>query len=249
MCKNKKTPSAQVQKNESPERNPEECYNDLKYYNITGHKWALFGWIVGIGILCIFIFAFFSGGIEWIFRIMGIWKTTGCDESYLNLSILPDFLGGMIGILVGFFLDWFIFDKFRCLVKYEAILSVLNVELNDIIDSLMQRDQLDLIVMRDILESEENSVVLYNLPHYCLFNKKNSRHIFSELRSIYNSLRQYTDAKGCDSESLIKKTIDESKEHICYFKKLTDSTYQNIDYNSAQKKILQDAYDQRRNAI
>ncbi len=56
----------------------------------------------------------------------------GEHEIFSGLNLLPDFLGGMAGILIGFILDFRFIDKIKMLHQYKSMLSPLNAEFKEI---------------------------------------------------------------------------------------------------------------------
>lgn len=59
-------------------------------------------------------------------------KDSSKRESITGLQLLPDFLGGMAGILVGFILDFWFIDRLKIIRHYEAMLNPLDREFKDI---------------------------------------------------------------------------------------------------------------------
>ena len=59
-------------------------------------------------------------------------KDSSIKESITGLQLLPDFLGGMAGILVGFILDFWFIDRLKTIRQYEAMLNPLDREFKKI---------------------------------------------------------------------------------------------------------------------
>ena len=61
------------------------------------------------------------------------WFTDTVDNNINGLSLLPDFLGGIMGVIIGFMIDGFFIDKIKYLSKYRALSIELNAELWNIL--------------------------------------------------------------------------------------------------------------------
>ena len=100
---------------------------------------------------------------------------------------LPDTLGGMIGILIGFLFEFLVFEKIRDLKKFETLYNLLDVELDDVLlDCLRNIDSSVSVnggkiyeimqpVLEDIMDSAENLV---------LFNKSRNPEILEYIRQV-----------------------------------------------------------------
>ena len=170
-----------------------------QYYSIGWHQFALVIWMVFIALLLIFGLSLFVGGLECVYReewprwgYIQTEESEGGSESsggdaqteesegesessvwLFNLDVLPDFLGGMAGILAGFILEWLVFEKIKNLSKYKTIISCLKIEFEKDLETLrdMEGNKINEIVIDDIVFSAENSVIIYNLPSYFLFRR------------------------------------------------------------------------------
>ena len=159
-----------------------------QYYSIGWHQFVLMIWMVLIAVLSIFGFSLLVGLVEHIYHgWTDVWTSEGNPESGqgcgFNLGVLPDFLGGMAGILAGFFLDWLVFKKIKNLSKYKTIISCLKIEFEKDLETLraMKGNKINEIVIDDIVLSAENSVIIYNLPSYFLFKRSNKGEEFLNL--------------------------------------------------------------------
>lgn len=193
------------------ERPPENVNKEFRYYSITAHQIVLVIWLIIISLLLIFIFSLFIGGIERLYQEWD-WMWTGEDNREsgtsrvgFNLGVLPDFLGGMVGILVGFFLEWLIFEKIKNLSKYRTIITCLKIEF-DKIEMLLKlnRKKIREVIIDDIVLSAENSVIIENLPHFFVFRRsRRGEELLSLLQEIHGEITQRN------------KAIDDKKAEEC----------------------------------
>lgn len=162
------------------------------YYDIGKHKAALWAWLI---LIALGLTVIFSLGIGWIEHAYSGWfgtveEQTESGQSGLgfNLGVLPDFFGSMAGILVGFILEWLIFEKIKNLSKYQTMISCLYIEFDKIRQTLRDSKRVPLreIILKDIVSSAENSVIIYKLPHYCfLMRSKQGKYLLDLLQEIY----------------------------------------------------------------
>lgn len=154
-----------------------------KYYNIKAHVVVLVIWLLIFAVISIVIGSFVAWGVKWAYNNLGLW--------HANLSeVLPDFLGGMLGLVCGFFLEWIVVDKIKLLCKYSAILTILETELSDIKKIVHKADctQIMPLILDDVVLSCESSVVLYNLPGYLILKYKGKGDILRLLQQIYANI-------------------------------------------------------------
>lgn len=196
-----------------------------KHYNVLAHKIVLILWLIIIMTLLIFLFSLCVGGIELLYHTKwnNLWGENS-EAGKLNIGVLPDFLGGMAGILVGFFLEWLIFEKIKNLSKFQAILSCLEIEFKKIKKTLKtKRVSICEIVIDDIVLSAENSIILFNLPGYLIVKIKRKGEILSLLQEIHgyigkrNEALKQQPAAQCEltqlTESEISQLIESSTNH------------------------------------
>lgn len=207
------------------ERFTQNANKELRYYSITAHQLVLVSWLIIISLLLIFIFSLFIGGIERLYQEWdGMWAAEVNGESStsglgFNLGVLPDFLGGMIGILVGFFLEWLIFEKIKNLSKYRTIISCLNLEFEKIKEVLdLHTYMIREIIIDDIVLSAESSVIIYNLPHFCVFIRSiQGEKILSLLQEIHGAIEnrnyaiEYQSIAECDKLFINKNEVEDYK--------------------------------------
>lgn len=125
-------------------------------YNAKRHRKILWVLLVFTTLVCIAVIPFFltfianmfSGrlcelkglkgidGVKLFFAFWAPWVSVDVAEETqkaLGVTLLPDFLGGMAGILVGFILDFSIINKIRTIGQYESMIEPLNAEFDEIL--------------------------------------------------------------------------------------------------------------------
>lgn len=139
------------------EESSNKTYN--YYYNIFHHKiWIVFCIII-VSLICFIVFPFFIKFLYDLFEKC-IWEAEG-----YALDSLPDFFGGMCGIVIGFFIDGWLIDKIRHLTELEKILLGLNSELINIKNMEIQKPIEHICIVTDkIYYSPKEKPLLYNLP-------------------------------------------------------------------------------------
>lgn len=201
-----------------------DYYCDLHSYDINKHQ-------IIIVLLTIFVFVLMIFGIPWIVigpvdwvfeNIMPLWV----DSAVFNTEALPDFLGGMIGILAGFIMERSLFSRLVALSKYKTYLKILNNELKGIYEALEGEGKpcyIELGVLDDLILIADNNAVFYSLPRINLNNHKGE--IFNLLLDIYGGIRRYNfdleefekDNTNKQLEENVKEDKDEIKERIKLF--------------------------------
>lgn len=212
------------------ERPPEDVNKEFRYYSITAHQIVLVIWLLIISLFLIFIFSLFIGGIERLYQEWD-WMWTGEDNREsgtsgvgFNLGVLPDFLGGMVGILVGFFLEWLIFEKIKNLSKYRTIISCLKIEF-DKIEMLLthQRKKINEVITDDIVLSAENSVIIENLPHFFVFRRsRRGEKLLSLLQEIHGEITFRNDALSHQDKMLCKNEVNTDAVKSDYVTKIEE---------------------------
>ena len=124
-----------------------------------------------------------------------------------NLGVLPDFLGGMVGILVGFFLEWLIFEKIKNLSKYRTIISCLKLEFDKILGTIKQHPNSEFreVVLDDIVLSAENSSVIFNLSSYYIFRSRTGKTMLDKLQNLHGLI---------DNRNILIAGINEQEQRL-----------------------------------
>lgn len=103
--------------------------------------------IIGLSVIMVVVFFAFMFAfpllLKWVYGIFAngkIWNMippvveAGREDN--TLSVLPDFLGGLCGIIIGFLFDiWFI-EKIRKISRYKFLSSSVNREFNQVLNSI-----------------------------------------------------------------------------------------------------------------
>lgn len=108
--------------------------NDIKTYSPGLVSFLLYVILIVASVACIFVFPFLLRLVgsalaqcNWLLQPLA---QAGSNEPVTGLSLLPDFLGGMAGILVGFILDFAIIEKLKIVRQYQSMLKPLDAELD-----------------------------------------------------------------------------------------------------------------------
>lgn len=106
-------------------------YSNNFYYNAFFRQFLYVVQIVIITIICLIIIPYI---------LLPFFHLAACDSWFTDnvsntngLSLLPDFLGGIMGVIIGFMIDGFFIDKIKYLSKYRALSIELNAELGNIL--------------------------------------------------------------------------------------------------------------------
>lgn len=179
------------------------------YYSIRMHKAVLWASLILIALGLTVIFSLVIGLMEHAYSgwFGTVEEQTESGQSGLgfNLEVLPDFFGSMAGILVGFILEWLIFEKIKNLSKYRTIITCLKIEF-DKIEMLLKlnRKKIREVIIDDIVLSAENSVIIENLPHFFVFRRsRRGEELLSLLQEIHGEITQRN------------KAIDDKKAEEC----------------------------------
>lgn len=121
----------------------------IKYYRATWIQITYGIDIILVFLMCILGFPLF---LKLIFCLFSEWtwidSEIAKDVSIFNL--LPDFLGGLVGILVGFIIGEVFIDKIKYLSKYKALRALLIKEFQDILNGPKDYISSEINVKRDI---------------------------------------------------------------------------------------------------
>ncbi len=213
----------------------ENIKENIKYYNSKKHRYALIAYLVLSFALCAFIF-------PWILKLLYLcFEFFGFEET----NLLPDFLGGLCGILIAAILDSTIISRLAHLKKYDAIVDVLISEVN-VTSEYLKKEQyypgyiIPIPILESIVNSYEAISIFYNLPRYFWGNEKGI--ISEEIRKLATSLKSLNVILGTMPLSNLpkdkplsvkeiskvmdkllfekfKNCIDDSLEHISNIKK------------------------------
>ena len=199
--------------------------DELRYYNVKKHEIVIIIVIVVVFAGIILVLPWIIAAIDLLFRQIPGWGDLGADTTAtFNIGVLPDFLGGAIGIIAGFIMEWQFFDKLKLLDKYKTFVVLLKDEFKRILMELYRQEDEDLeyyqrikdMISKDILLSTENNTVIYNLPK---FSRREKGRIYKLLLEIYRDIDHYNMLVDKDDgdNTEIEKDINDIKEGIKLF--------------------------------
>ena len=190
LCRGKKSDGCAPNRSRAKSGQYTDSGKNIPYYNVKAHRAVLVIEMLLIAAIMIFCFSILVGAIEMSYAEWeSLWSRAG-DDGKLNLGVLPDFLGGMSGILAGFLLEWSIFEKIKNLSKYETIIVCLDIELTNVRESIKNSAYAKCrrILFDDIISSMENNSIIYNLPGWIKSRDRKGKLILEELQVIYGNI-------------------------------------------------------------
>lgn len=166
--------------------------NVLNNYAARLHQIEILVFMPALFVLSVVVGGLLVGGWEKFMRLCVFTEKIG-----LNIGVIPDFLGGLIGILVGFYFEWLFFEKLQHINKYKAFKGCLENELNCILELLSdisnkfpnEINEIELTIFDDLIKSIDNSAIIYNLPRYCIFMPRGV--LYNCLADIYSYIEEY----------------------------------------------------------
>ncbi|HIS37817.1 TPA: hypothetical protein IAC10_14530 [Candidatus Scatousia excrementigallinarum] len=197
--------------------------SELRYYNVKKHETVIIVSMILVFAVIILAVPWLIAAIEWMFRQIPCWAEDA-TEGQLNVGVLPDFLGGAVGILAGFVMEWKFFNQLKLIEKYKTLVVLLEDEFKRILLELYRQEDEDLeyyqrikeMISNDIILSTENNSVIYNLPK---FSRHEKGRIYKLLLEIYRDIDHYNmlvDKNDSDNAE-IEKDINDIKEGIRLF--------------------------------
>lgn len=165
----------------------------LRHYSIRGHRIYLIVLLLLTFACSVFLFPLL---LKLIYSCFVKWF----GESDSIIKLLPDFLGGLVGVLIGFLVDFSIIKRLKHLQEYESLLGVLVPYLNYLIKHIEDTIQkinanpkikksdlrgFDYSIIEECIRSTDKLSIFYNLPRYFFFKRKGA--IAESLRAIYTS--------------------------------------------------------------
>lgn len=199
--------------------------DELRYYNVKKHEIVIIILMVVVFVGIILVMPWLIAIIDLMFRQIPGWGDLGVDTTAtFNIGVLPDFLGGAVGILAGFVMEWKFFNQLKLIEKYKTLVVLLEDEFKRILLELYRQEDEDLeyyqrikeMISNDIILSTENNSVIYNLPK---FSRHEKGRIYKLLLEIYRDIDHYNmlvDKNDSDNAE-IEKDINDIKEGIRLF--------------------------------
>ena len=199
--------------------------DELRYYNVKKHEIVIIILMVVVFVGIILVMPWLIAVVDLLFRQIPGWGELGADTAAtFNIGVLPDFLGGAVGIIAGFIMEWQFFNQLKLIEKYKTLVVLLEDEFKRILLDLYRQEDEDLeyyqrikeMISNDIILSTENNSVIYNLPK---FSRLEKGRIYKLLLEIYRDIDHYNmlvDKNDSDNAE-IEKDINDIKEGIRLF--------------------------------
>lgn len=170
-------------------------YKDVRYYNVKKHERVIIILMIVVFVCIILVTPWIIATIDLLFRQIPGWGDFEENtNTVFNIGVLPDFLGGAVGILAGFVMEWKFFNQLKLLEKYKTLIVLLQQELGGIyraFEEQLKDKTFSLIreyVSDDIILNAENNVVIYDM-HRFPFSKKGE--IYKLLLNIYGHIEKF----------------------------------------------------------
>lgn len=195
----------------------------LRFYSILGHRIFLIVCLVLFMIIATVVGVFVTRLLFWLLTLIPILKIEN-DVAYLS-----SFLGGLLGIVLGFFIDAIIISRWKRLKSYQMLLGILLNELEDVESALLSLYEkrrkngvfsISIPVLKSVVENVDNISIFYNLPRYLVFEEKGN--FVREIKFIKKEIDELNRNNTEDLEKLFKRCV-KLQGRIEKFRKCTDS--------------------------
>ena len=170
-------------------------YKDVRYYNVKKHERVIIILMILVFVCIILVTPWIIATIDLLFRQIPVWGNFEEDtNTVFNIGVLPDFLGGAVGILAGFVMEWKFFNQLKLLEKYKTLIVLLQQELGGIyraFEEQLKDKAFSLIreyVSDDIILNAENNVVIYDMHRFPVSKKGE---IYKLLLNIYGHIEKF----------------------------------------------------------
>lgn len=226
----------------------EKCH----YYSVREHKAFFIILIVLAFIVCAFVFPWLLGVI--VHSLVGWNKTGNADVIWFfsvnDNNLLPDFMGGMVGLFTGFIVEWWLIGKLQHISKYSSIVDPLFKQLSKIKQDALKfigylevkekenpnieicRDMFDYWRVEDLVKNLDNYSLLYNLPRYSPRKKTfEDSKLADQIDALYIKIIEYKSMhKPCESKCTGKDgELDHSKlQEVLLEDVVTDVSRKNL---------------------
>lgn len=170
-------------------------YKDVRYYNVKKHERVIIILMIVVFVCIILVTPWIIATIDLLFRQIPGWGDFEDNtNTVFNIGILPDFLGGAVGILAGFVMEWKFFNQLKLLGKYKTLIILLQQELGGIYWAFEEqlKDKVFWLIREyisdDIILNAENNVAIHDM-HRFPFSKKGE--IYKLLLNIYGHIEKF----------------------------------------------------------
>ena len=184
--------------------------DELRYYNVKKHEIVIIILMVVVFVGIILVMPWLIAGIDLLFRQIPGWGDLGADTTAtFNIGVLPDFLGGAVGIIAGFIMEWCFFDQLKLLGKYKTLVALLLSEFSGIYEEFLWQNRMGVSTVRefiadDIILNADHSIVIYNIHRFPWSKKGN---IYKLVFNIYGHIEKFNVIVG----KLVKLKKDDIK--------------------------------------
>lgn len=195
----------------------------LKYYCVWLHKAWIYFWMVittaGIIIAGAILFYWLADRLS-IFTEIIIIKPTYTEGELIgesNASILPGFITGTIGVVLGFWLESIFIARLRIIKKFCGLRSCLLDQMRFVLHKIIlgeSENTVNLYAIENIISSPDSLSVLYSLPRYIKWPKYYGEYgekFFDAARALNDYNTTVTkEGKGAQSDKnkAIKKCLE-----------------------------------------
>lgn len=208
--------------NEKDKQNKQN--EEIKHYSVFWHRAVLIAYLI-------LIFCISTVVIPWILKLVyslfstweGFSGELAAGDSSEYLMLLPDFFGGLFGILIATLLDSIIVARLIHLKRYDALTSVLWAELDEIrsmtekigsIDGVMPGDTLPTPILDGIIGSHESMSIIHNLPRYFFWEKRVAlSKVICDLATDIANLNVYLSATMRNAETVSNIIVNARDEY------------------------------------
>ncbi|MDE6285119.1 MAG: hypothetical protein K2M17_05175 [Bacilli bacterium] len=204
-------------------------------------RWIALGFIaLGVAVVCFLGLPWVAGLIFMVLNKMTFQENITFEQCFGTGDILPNFLGGFIGIVIGFVVEYSLINAMRTLYKYTTLLKLLELTFGDItalisnyftnkesvvanatnknsrcnivyaLGCSLQRIQPELF--NDIINTAEYNTILLSLP----LSKKNTRSLIykylHQINAVIQKNSQYI--KAFLAEMTSEKLIEVEQSYV-----------------------------------
>lgn len=173
--------------------------DELRYYNVKKHEIVIIILMVVVFVGIILVMPWLIAAIDLLFRQISGWGDLGADSTAtFNIGVLPDFLGGAIGIIAGFIMEWCFFDQLKLLEKYKTLVALLLGEFGGIYQEFLRQkvggvSTVKEFIADDIVVNADHCVVIYNVHRFPWSKKGN---IYKLVLNIYGHIEKFNVITG-----------------------------------------------------
>lgn len=215
----------------------------LSYYDIGFHKKFLLLYACLSLIVCIIVFALILRGLFAIIYLIPFLKLE--DGNGGDFSYLADFLGGLIGVIIGFIADAVYISRWQHLKKYRALLNILNPELESIKNLIRNKwgfdgtkiinnkTDIEAPMLKEIVTTVDGISTFYNLPRWNIWFEEQGN-FAREIQEINAGIRKWNDKEVTNEIDFCNTLLRKIEK----FQKVTDIAY----YKPEMCKFLNEEY-------